>query len=1109
MANSTITITVTSAGAPSTPTVTLGSLPPGLSTTTTFPLSVPSSGASITLQAAANLATGSFNMTLNGQAGPATGTATVPVTVQSTPASFGFAHGLFTEVGVPIGGSGQLQFITLSNGSANDYDVVLSLSGLPPGTTATIAPPTIRPGQSPTVTITASGGAPVSQNAVVALTGTPQAPVPAATSTFLVDVTAPPGSLPDNRTDYVSTESSPLSAVYDSTHQLIFASNPSWNRVNVISAATHTILRTIPVQDSRGIDISQDNSRVWVGTGGHQIYEINTSTFTAIRHPLGGLALPSFFGLAAWEDNHVFALADGTVMLDVTINKLGSGQLFIWDPGSNAVTLLTTPGAHSFGIVQRSGDGKRIICFPGDSGGSAFFYDVLAKSFSSVFNIGGQNITGAVNFDGSRIVADLGMYDGNFNFIGALPGGSMGGPEFEGGTVFSADGKLLYEESLPDFTALILTIDPGTLNAVNVAPAMPLIPAGFQLSPPFFIPIPFAADSTGTVFGIEAYGIAFDDAAYTTNFSTLTPGSPTFLQHMSPYVGPLSGGTTSGGFGNGFDITPSVWYGANRGSAHVDSANDLTITSPPGSAPGPVNVKMLFPDGNEVFDPLFFSYGPFVQASVLSGASPAGGAPGQIAGFGLPASSAGGTLTVGGASAVITSSGPVRSIEFVDYPFPANTLNFTVPPGSPGYTDVTVTTPNGTSTLPRAMFYAASVTDFSSSDTFAAILYDGPRQQLYLSAGDHIDVFSLGANHFLAPLTPPAQGATKQFAGMALTPDGSHLLAADLLDGSLAVIDPDNPATATVIPVAPIDTSDPRCTRGPLYVAGGSNNKAYIVTGGLPAIGCGPGGSFFQVDLVANTSTSFSNFGCSTEALSGNFISSSSDGTKIAFNTCVYDATSNIFNGIDFLLNEQAISGDGNVAIALAGFLHPAFTDASASIIGRVALADVYFGVVYSADSTTSPLFEPKLNDAGSLLYQAYPPFVDIIDVQHGSLRLRFSLSETVSDVGVPMAIDSGGRHIYLITNRGLTVVDLGAAPLSIGSLSAGTASPGTTLTLRGSGFNSSTAATVGGQAAVVSFVDENTLMLTVPTVASGVANIVLQNNDGTSYTLENGLIVP
>src|SRR5205807_2020614 len=115
--------------------------------------------------------------------------------------------------------------------------------------------------------------------------------------------------------------------------------------------------------------------------------------------------------------------------------------------------------------------------------------------------------------------------------------------------------------------------------------------------------------------------------------------------------------------------------------------------------------------------------------------------------------------------------------------------------------DLQITTPIGTGVLPRSIFYAQSVVDYSSTDSFTAVLVDERRKQVYLSAGDHVDVFSTASNQFLSPLHPAAQGAQKQFAGLALTPDGSQLLVADLPDGSLAVIDPDAPSSTYAIPI--------------------------------------------------------------------------------------------------------------------------------------------------------------------------------------------------------------------------------------------------------------------------------------------------------------------
>ena len=148
--------------------------------------------------------------------------------------------------------------------------------------------------------------------------------------------------------------------------------------------------------------------------------------------------------------------------------------------------------------------------------------------------------------------------------------------------------------------------------------------------------------------------------------------------------------------------------------------------------------------------------------------------------------------------------------------------------------------------------------------------------------------------------------------------------------------------------------------------------------------------------------------------------------------------------------------------------------------------------------------------DSGSLYFLPYPNAIDIVDVEHGMLRMRFSLTETISNTAVPLTIDAGGRHIYAITDKGLTIIDLGQAPLSIGSLNPSTASASIQVTIRGSGFGISTTATLGGQPATVGFDDENTLAITVPSnLPSGPADIVLKNSDGTSYTLENALTIP
>lgn len=1129
--NTTFTITVASQNAVAPAIVSIGSLPSGITTTTAFPVTISGQGTQLHFAADKNLATGNYKLTLSGQSGSATTATTISLTASAgSPPGFSLIVPGFTELAVPIGGTNQIKVASVANSpSTVAYDIALSLAPLPPGTNATISPPTIVPGQEVTVAISATGTAPISQNTAVTLTGTPSAAVPAAGARFLVEITSGAGSVPNNRTDYISTAGSPYQAVFDRAHNIIFSSNPAWNRVDVISNASHQVIAKIPIAAiPRGIDISIDGSRVWVATESQQMFAIDPNTFTATKYLLP--KFNSFAGPESWEGSQVYCLADGTIGLffaEATGNTLD--HFAIWDPASNSLTGISAPTGGQFpaswSYVLRSGDGKRVYSFAADSGGESFYYDVPNKRTSAPVALTGYAISAAVNYDASRLAVYyancsencLEMYDSELNVIGPLPGGGFGGPLWSGGMVFTVDDSTLYEVSNPLGIPVIFNIDPNSLEIRGTAPALGMIPVMTGLSSGFFLGVPFAVDNSGMILELEDYGLSFDDATFFQTFSLIQPASPIFMQHMSPYFGPLTGGTESGGFGNAFSLTPDVWYGSSRGTAALVTGN-LSITSPPASVQGPVNIKMLFPDGIQVFDPLFFSYGPLLQYSLVTGAPPQGNVAGRVAGYGLPYSAADTTVTVGGRTTSITTQ-PSQYPPFTGEPFPSTFLDFTIPPGSPGWKDIAIQTADGASTLPHSVYYAQSVNDYASVDNFTAVLHDESRHQLYLSAGDHIDVFSLVSDQFLSPLTPPAQGGSKQFTGLSLTPDGSRLLAADRTDGTLAVISLDHSTSDFFVSLGAPDTSDTRCLRGPLYVAADRNNQAYVAYGGVPGIGCGPGGDLYQVDLGTRTAHLLQvAVPCAIYpgTFSGANVANSKDGSVVAFGGdldgfgkfCVYDAVAQSYATASFYQPYGAeVSADGNVIATQF-----VFTDSSARVVGRAVHPQILYNNNYDEvgfDSFAANLLaKPKLNDSGSLYYWAAPHGFEIVDVLHGLLQLRFSLNENVSDTVAPIAIDSGGSHVYLVTDRGLAIVDLGGAPLAIGHLSAANVVVGSQINVRGSGFTSGITAFVGTQPSAVSVIDENTLNVTIPSVAPGIQSFSLKNPDGAVYTLENALIV-
>src|ERR1700722_3275440 len=1087
-------------------------LPAGISSAASLPLSLGQGGTRIAFKAAATLTAGTLSIPFSGSAGAVTAPGAIGLTVlSSSPPSFYFPSPLVQELGIPIGGSGSISFFTASNNGVTpaDYTVDLAVSGLPSGTTATVNPSTVIPGDSFTVTVTASANAPVSQNVPITITGTPSAATTAATAQFTLDVTPKPGSLPGNRTDFVSTGGTPYAVAYDRQLDLIFVSNPSWNRIDVIFKKTHLLLQSIPIRGPQAIDLSQDGSTLWIGTNTPQIFALNTTTFGLTRYVAPEITAAIRF--TTWEDNTLLALADGTLLINVSpIAGSGIYGNAIWNPATNQVTELSD-SSHFFSL--RSRDGPMAYGTYYASGYTNAVYNVSTKAVTPLPTLGQGYSVAAVNQDGSLILgADNNLYDPTGNLVGKLPS-YLGNTYYStyGATVFSPDGKTLYQIGQGQNGSFIATIDVPTLSLTGVAPALATLPNFVSETPVNTTEL--SVDNTGMLIGIQTYGVGFEDATFFQNYgaSPRSQGSPVLF---TPNAGPLSGGTASVPYGF-FDLIPDVWYGSNRGTASLDSSNTLTVLSPPGNADGPVNLKYVYPSGAQAFTPQAFSYSAYPQYPILTGATPSGGVPGRISGYGMPADASGGPLTIGNNTATITTK-VGQYPPYTGEAFPSTYLDFTIPAGNPGYADLAISTPIGNGTLPKAVFYARSVTDYSTADTATDVLYDSARQQVYLSGRDHIDVFSLASKQWLNPLKPATLGTQSQFRGMALTPDGSQLLAANILDNSLGVINLDAPSQTFAIAIPAAVPGGPGCGTGPFAVAALAGNLAFVSSGLPPGIGGCPGNqTLYFANLASRAASTVASSQLPNAYVCGGNGSPSeatTDGTLAIVGTCLFSTTSNSFalvnsNAIDYL--GVALSGDGNIAASSNGFPDP-----SGNAIGTLARPVVQFPGMTSTpypsnNHPSNTLLRPRLNASGSLYYWAYSNWFEIFDVQKGTLQLRFSLNETIQNVETPLAIDPSGQMVFLITDAGLTVVDLGTAPLSIGYLSSAIGAAGTSVQARGSGFTAGITATVGGQSAPVTFTDESTLTLTVPTLPSGPHDLTLIRPDGVSYTLTSAIVTP
>ncbi len=1090
--------------------VTVSGLPSGL-TATPSSLSLQSTPQIVTLIAASTLADGNYSFSLNGTSGNLNSSTTVNVGVE-TLANFTIIQPLIPQIVIRFGSTAQIQLQTEEQGSGlSNYLVNFSVTGVPSGITATLAPNPVTVGETTTLSVTAPTNSPWIQGVLINVVGTPGASVETQSLALDLVVAPPPGSIPNNQTSYLRTDDTPQSIVYDAANQHIFSSDYLLNRVDVVSTANRQLVKSIPVLSPHGLALTTDGNEVLVGSDSQQVEAISTSSLQVVQQWILPLWEGRTYGLY-----DLFPLSDGTVAFSA--QGILNGYLSVWNPTNNTTTALPVPTALNQNVCVVAGAGTNIFIGSCSEPGVASVYNTATNEFSPLLNFPGFIYRAAASPDGSQfIVSDdtygIGLYNSQLQAETFLTP-----PDGYGTFIFSQDGSNIYVEEG------ILAVFDGSGNFINTAPSLGTIPPGAEIGPCPDSETPFAVDSSGIVFGSADHGIAFDDSTYSVNFGSGFGGFTCLGLTLTPDSGPVNA-TTSTNFTSveEFGSVPDVWFGGTRAaqvSTGQSTPGPLSAVAPAVSQPGPVDVKIIQPSGNESYNPLAFSYGPNLMFVNGDTSTPTGGTTSYITGVGMPTDASQVQVSVGGQNATITSAvqAPFYGVYFpFSYPYPAVQLTVTLPPGT-GDQDLVVTTSSGSSTLPKAIHYVQSVTDYPSPNSpFQSILLDSTRNQLYLSAGTHIDVFSLATSQFLAPFTPPSLNGQAAFHGLALTPDGSQLLAANFPDGSVALINPDEPSSATAVQVIPPGTP---LNPGPDNVVTTNTGLAFIEAATPDSEGCGNAVYELNLSTLQVTAVNLINLFCIQAE--GFPMAASADGSKVLLATTdisgpqqvtVYDSASNTW-ATNISVTENF---GGNAAISPNGTVFAtgsSLVDANANVLGALAWQDVFM-----SPGPYPSLRLETVSDGGSLVYipyasfmhftVSYPSFVDIFDVNHGAMLHRLVLTEQVQSVTNAMAIDAYGQNIYLITNAGLTIVKVAAAPLAIGSVSPTSASPGTTITVSGSGFLTGASVTANGTAATSTLVNANTLQVVVPALSAGPVQITVTNPSGGMYALDNAFTVP
>ena len=1027
--------------------------------------------------------------------------------------------------------------VTALNGFTGSVQV--TLTGLPSGVISNpVSSFSIATGSSAPVLFSAAPNASTGNSTIVA-TGVSGALSHAAN----LDLTIQSGvaaNLP--RTAYARTDSIPASddpsgephhrhIAYDSAHQLVFVANRAMNRVEVFSSTTATRVTQVSVPGASSADLSSDGATVWIGTVTEQVVAIDTTSLQVkARYEIAGLQpLPNTLFDRPEE---LLALTNGSLMMRLRQSQTAESLLALWAPSSNTLTNLTTIEPQLFqnglGAMARTGDQTKVLVAASDASGQLAVYDANGNVLAGPHGLGTGTIAlVAANSNGTRFAAVF-VANGSTQVIlldGSLSPAGTYATSAVNGIVFSRDGQSLYVSENAGAPPVITALDGHSLNVIGQVPDSWLAGRRSEIED---------VDSTNLLFGIANRGLSFVDAATPTSLSADAPvfaAAPT----AQPSEGPNIGGTPTVITGQNFGTSAQVLFGTQSvTNASVLSGTQITASSPPNASSGAANIAAYFPNGWIAIAPDAFSYGPQVLQILPNAGTPTGGDSIQIFGYGFGSDLTKLTVRIAGATATVQQIQNLAAIGTSlgldsTYPFPLECITLQTPAGTPGKADIAIKSPAGSVTAPKAFQYLQGENFYAKPSFDKFVIYDQPRQWLYLSDIDHVDVFDLAGAFFGNVIEPPGgPPPDSEIRGLALTPDGTQLIAADFAAQDIYLLDPDT-GSGTSIAVGGIAGY---ANSGPARVAATSTQNVFV---GLSAESGSSGACtscLGQLNLAASPPTIQPASQPEITGLTGApLVQSNGNGNQ------VFVAFANAPGGPLALWNSSAPNQFSTFTA------NDTATDLAAASDGTL-LALQANGTTEIRDADLSLASVPAnpellqihgrnqvpgiaLHPSGALVYQ---PFlagpagnagvnggVDILDAHSGVLRLRILLHQQfMTDVdglhGSFLATDENGQRLFAITskdgtaqNAGVTIVTLTNVPLGIGTVTPtnGPTAGGITLTIRGSGFQSGTTVTIGGKSATVTFKDMNTLNVVTPSLTVGAQRVTITNPDGESISLD------
>jgi DNA-binding beta-propeller fold protein YncE len=979
--------------------------------------------------------------------------------------------------------SGQQTAATISINPSNGFAeaVTLSVSGLPAGVTGSFSQISIVAGQKSELTLAAAAGS-LATTANVTVNGV-QGALSASGQISLSVLAAP--SAGSSRSAHVYVDGYIRAVVYDPTHKLVFCSNQWLNEVEVISTVTKKIVTRLPIPQAYSLALSPDNATLWVGTTGDYFYSVDVASMHIISRnvptKLGDTYLSSIREMAA--------TANGSLLLRIgQVNVTAEGLVQYFPLTGRFVDRSKEANAVRF---FRNADGTKVLLA---TYGEVTLYDSASDSFLVNRNIQGSP-EAAIRNDGTQIAMRVGPGMAFLNdqlqqvgYINQVIQSSA--------PVYSADGKRVYfakDNSIIRTSARFTAYDAETFAELGDIPDLFFITSEYQpctvIDPCDLTPYGTTlriSEESGLLIGPTDNGLGFVDSdnprSLPTIHASFNHNFPSYA--VIPTAGALGQNANVTLNGSNFTNGTEATFGGAAAAVTGVSADQSTITAvaPKLDGPGPVNVVGTFPDGWSMVAPMAYSYGPQVQYYVPMGDSPSGGSSMVLFGYGFGDDASKISVSIGGAQArVIGSSLQSQTV-------PIYQLSVVIPAGTPGPADIIVRSPSGSTTISTGFHYLQSVKDYVLGNNFTEILLDEKRGRVYLldPAAKTVQGISTASGQVIMSA---ATGTRPR--DMVLTPDAAKLVVANYDDGTLSVINPDDPNTPVVVSVAiPNDTY----SQLPRFLAATANGEIFI-------------------GYVANLNslTSLEVFDLATHSLvpmpnntlcgiGATVLRSTKDGTRVMVaqegNSCggigLYDPVGGAFVSTrelqDFLF-DPTVAPDGSRVLTNDQYI----LDASSKLEGQISLPGLIAG------ASSSAVYGTLLQDSGDLMYLPQIDGVQIYDLVHGRLLRSYSGLNVASFAQRSIALDITGKKIYAVTPTGLEITELDSVPLSIGHVDLASGK----ITIHGSGFTASSKVQVEGASVPSAFVDSNTLQVNVTTSLSGSMRVSVTNPDGEQFDLD------